>query len=235
MKILLWLLVFTLAARADFDAANRAFEAGYFREAKNGYLALVERGEWSANLFYNLGNTEARLGDVGRAMLNYERALALEPRHAEARANWQFLRSQSLAKFPPKTWREALFGALSFDGWLGVAVGSAWALLFCLAVPYARRQRLTAGGVFLFVLALCVGGCALAGAWLRAPELDAAIVVAKQAEARQAPADRATLVDVLPAGSRVCWRAERSGWVECDLPDGTRGWLPLTAVEKVRL
>jgi tetratricopeptide (TPR) repeat protein len=235
MKTLALLLLLGLLARADFDAANRAFDEGKFQEARESYQALVERGEWSANLFYNLGNAEARLGETGQAILQYERALALQPGHVEARANLQFLRGQALAKVRAKSWRDAAFGGLSFDAWLAVAAGCGWLLLIGLAASFARRRRLTAVGIFLAVLTLGAGGYAAVGAWLQAPELEAAIVVAKQAEARHAPADRAALADVLPAGSRVHWRAERSGWVECDLPDGGRGWLPRAAVEKVRL
>ena len=72
------------AAAGPFEAANRAYEQGRFSEAKIGYEKLVEAGEWSANLFYNLGNADHRLGAPGRAILDYERALALDPEYAPA-------------------------------------------------------------------------------------------------------------------------------------------------------
>jgi len=235
MRTLVLLLALVASALADFAAANRDYNEGRFKEAEQGYTALVERGEWSANLFYNLGNTEVRLSEPGRAMLNYERALALQPGHAEARANLKFLREQSTAKISPKTWRDSAFEMLTFGGWLVTAVASGWMLLFCFAIPLALRRRISVGGALLAVLSLCTCAYASAGAWLRAGELDAAVIVVKQVEARQAPADRAALADVLPAGSRVRWRAERSGWVECELPDGGSAWLPVAALERVRL
>jgi hypothetical protein len=235
VRALALLLLLAASTLADFDAANRAYDEGKFNEAKAGYEALAQRGEWSANLFYNLGNTEARVGEQGRAILNYERALALQPGHIEARANLKFLRDQSTAKTPPKKWRDATFGMLTFSGWLVAATVSGWVLLFCLALPFAFRRRMTPSAVFFAVVSLCCCATAAAGVGLQARELDVAVIVAKQVEARQAPADRAALADVLPAGSRVRWRAERSGWVECELPDGGIGWLPVASVEKVRL
>ena len=82
-----------LAGGGDFEGANQAYDQGKFSEAKAGYEKLAEAGEWSANLFYNLGNADYRLGATGRAMLDYERALALYPAHPEARANLAVLRN----------------------------------------------------------------------------------------------------------------------------------------------
>jgi len=49
------------------------------------------------NLFYDLGNAYFRTGDFGHAILNYERALALERHHPEATANLQIARDEAHA------------------------------------------------------------------------------------------------------------------------------------------
>ncbi|HWH90414.1 MAG TPA: hypothetical protein VNV64_01335, partial [Candidatus Binatia bacterium] len=41
---------------ADFTKANEEYAQGHFTEAISGYEALVSAGQWSANLFYDLGN-----------------------------------------------------------------------------------------------------------------------------------------------------------------------------------
>jgi len=61
----------------DFTKANEEYAQGQFTEAISGYEGLVRAGQWSANLFYDLGNAYFRTGEFGRAILNYERALAL--------------------------------------------------------------------------------------------------------------------------------------------------------------
>jgi tetratricopeptide (TPR) repeat protein len=231
------LLMLGLAVKAgtEFDAGNRAYDEGRFLEARQQYEAQVARGEWTANLFYNLGNANVRIGSPGLAMLSYERALVLQPSHTEARANLKFLREQSLAKVPALTWRDHAFGVLNFDGWLVAFSLAAWATIFMLVLPYARHRRLTASGAFFLVLALCAAGYAGCAAWETMRELDAGVVVAKQAEARQAPADRAALADVLPAGSRLRVMSVRGEWAYCELPGGGTGWLPSPAVQRVRL
>src|SRR6266705_2016565 len=75
-------------ADAEFTKANQDFAQGHFKEAITGYEALIRSGQWSANVFYDLGNAYFRTGDFGRSILNYERALALERHHPEATAFW---------------------------------------------------------------------------------------------------------------------------------------------------
>src|SRR5437016_4213136 len=82
---------------SDFAKANQDYAQGNFNEAISGYRTLVGSGQWSANLFYDLGNAYFRTGDFGRAILNYERALALERHHPEATANLQIARDEARA------------------------------------------------------------------------------------------------------------------------------------------
>src|SRR6266436_6055232 len=84
-------------AQTDFGKANQEYAQGHFKEAIAGYETLVRSGSLSANLFYNLGNAYFRTGDFGRAILNYERALALERHHPEAAANLQIARDEARA------------------------------------------------------------------------------------------------------------------------------------------
>src|SRR3954466_12084952 len=80
-----------------FGKANQAYAEGRFDEAASGYESLIRSGNWNANLFYDLGNARYRLGDFGQAILNYERALALDPRHPEADANLRLARDEARA------------------------------------------------------------------------------------------------------------------------------------------
>src|SRR5438874_11454261 len=86
-----WALFTTVSSAApndaQFEKANSEYMAGNFKEAISDYTTVVQSGEWSANLFYNLGNAYYRTGDYGRAILNYEWALRIDRQHPEAQAN----------------------------------------------------------------------------------------------------------------------------------------------------
>ena len=85
------------ADEGTFAKANQAYAEARFQEAAEGYESLVQSRQWSATLFYDLGNAYYRLGSFGKAILNYERALALDPRHPEAEANLRLARDEARA------------------------------------------------------------------------------------------------------------------------------------------
>jgi tetratricopeptide (TPR) repeat protein len=232
------LLAFVLLQKVgadEFDSGNQVYEQGKFAEARQEYERRVKSGATSANLFYNLGNTDYRLGSVGRAMLNYERALALNPRHPEARANLQLLYQQSGAKMLPASWIGKIAASQAADFWLIIAVATGWVMLFVLAFIFTNR-RSGNGGSWCFALAnAAVFALALGSLWIGARDQALAIIIVPQTEARLAPAASAGVAEALTAGSRVRVLSERGEWIYCELPGAGRGWIPHDALERLRL
>jgi tetratricopeptide (TPR) repeat protein len=221
-------------ATRDFTEGNQAYEAGKFDVAKKLYESAVAPGGYSANLFHNLGNAEYRLGESGRAMLNYERALALEPQHPEAKANLAFLRDRTGAKLEPRGRLDSLFAPFSPATFVWIATIAGWAALFSIAAAVFRRSG-RGGHVFRAVLAALVCGYGVHGV-LRARGFESlAVVVAKQTNGRLAPADSAAAQLALPAGSHVHILEDRGAWLYCVLPDRSRAWVESAAVERVKI
>ncbi|MBA3963334.1 MAG: tetratricopeptide repeat protein, partial [Chthoniobacterales bacterium] len=100
---------------AALASANTAYAAGRFPEAIKTYEGLVQDHHWSASLFYDLGNAYFRVGDFGRAILNYERALALNPVQPEAQANLRLVREQTRALELAPSWPEEHLAFLTID------------------------------------------------------------------------------------------------------------------------
>ena len=220
-------LVLTVFVRAgEFDEGNRLYDAGKFGEAKQAYEKLAGRGEWSANLFYNLGNAAFRSSAPGKAVLNYERALALDGSHAEARANLKWLREQTGAKMAPLRWWEYGYPIVPGDVFAVTAALAFWGGVFVLV-----GRRSFGWAAFAFLLAAYAG----LGVWRADLEAATAIITGKETSAKLAPADRAGLGEPLPEGSRVRVLSERGEWIYCALPGGGRGWIAEQALEKVRL
>ena len=229
----------TVSAQADeaIATANREYRAGNFRTAIEQYQTAVDAGARSAALFYNLGNASYRAGEVGRAILNYERALVLKPQHPEARANLHLAQDKARAlELKTMWWDQFIARATSNQLSIAAAVGF-WlaAFLFVGWWVMARRTpvRLTAA-----VLALLMGGVSMAA--LYAFETgrsgrDLAIVIRDKTEARVATADNAGSVLVLPPGSQITILSVRGDWIYAALPNDLRGWIPAGSAERVRL
>src|SRR6266496_1978160 len=128
-------------AQTDFDKANQEYAQGHFKEAIGGYERLARSGQWSANLFYDLGNAYFRTGDFGRAILNYERALALEQHHPEAAANLQIARDEARALEMQQSWPERYLQFASVNQYSIAAAVAFWVGAFCIVGLIFTRRR----------------------------------------------------------------------------------------------
>jgi tetratricopeptide (TPR) repeat protein len=248
MKPLLLLLAATMAASlnaseidsaadSEFAAGNKEFAAGRYGQAIERYDGLVRSGKFSASLFYNLGNAWSRNGDLGRAILNYERALALDPHHPEATTNLRIVRDQAraleLTRLPAERW----FAALTVNQDCVVAAIAFWVALFtATSISFARRRSGRRAIILaLALIALLVSVFAIYTAELGARGRRLAIVTAKKIEARLATADTSNSVLTLPPGSEIDVLSIRGEWIYAALPNRLRGWIPASSIEQVRL
>ena len=220
---------------ADFAKANREYVAEHYQAATEGYEALVRAGESNPALFYNLGNAWYRRGDRARAILNYERALALDPHHAEAKANLELVRDQARALELAPQWQDRFLSAINPAGYTWIAVVAFWVGLFSLVLFLFRRSAARAVAM-LCAFAVCAGAVyALYSIENGNRGASLAIVLGKNVEARLATADNANTVLALPPGSEITLLSTRGDWSYAALPNNLRGWIPTSSAELVRL
>ena len=233
------LSISSLSAQADSDfaKANRDFAQGHFKEAISGYEALIRDGQWTANVFYDLGNAYFRAGDFGRAILNYERALALAQHHPEATANLQIARDEAHALELQPSWPERYLQFATVNQYSVTAAVAFWVAAFCLAALIFTPRR-SAATISLLLVMLLVFAVAIFAIWQveRGSKGNAlAIVTGKDVQARLATADTANAVLALPPGSEVKILSTRGDWTYVALPNNLRGWIPAKNAEQVRL
>ena len=224
-------------ADAEFAKANQEFAQGHFKEAISGYEALIRAGQWSANAFYDLGNAYFRTGDFGHAILNYERALALERHHPEATANLQIARDEAHALEIPPSGPERYLQFASVNQYSIAAATAFWLAIFAIfALIFKRRRSARAIAVSiccLLVLAVAVYAIFTLERGSKGQAL--AVVTGKDVQARLATADTANSVLALPVGSEIKILSTRGDWIYAALPNNLRGWIPAKNAERVRL
>ena len=81
--------------------ANESYHEKDYQSAAKIFENLVTKGEENGYLFYNLGNTHMRLGNLGYAILNYLSAKTLLPRNENLNANLRYAISQTVDKINP--------------------------------------------------------------------------------------------------------------------------------------
>src|SRR5436190_9507947 len=224
-------------AEGDFTKANQEYAQGHFPEAISGYEAVVSAGKWSANLFYDLGNAYFRTGDFGHAILNYERALALERHHPEATANLQIARGEAHALELQQSWPERYLQFASVNQYCIAAAIAFWLAVFAIVMLiFARRRSVMLIATLIFCLLVGAGAIYAVYTMERGADGSAlAIVTGKDVQARLATADTANSVLALPPGSEIKILSSRGDWIYAALPNTLRGWIPAKNAEQVRL
>ena len=235
----LWLLCASILAAepsAQFAKANQEYAAGDFKAAIADYEALVRAGQDAANLFYNLGNAYFRKSDFGRAILNYERALALDPHHPEAEANVRIARDEARALELVPTRSDRLFAFANENQFVVTATIAFWIGIFSIVGWMIGRHR-SRGALALSILSLAIFAIAVVASYQLSDGKNGsglAVVTGDKVEARLATADNANRVLTLPAGSEIKIVSQRGDWIYAALPNNLRGWIPANSAEQVR-
>lgn len=234
MRILFLLLALVAMVHADdrFAKANEDYRNGRFREAAEQYEALLEKEGPRVAVLQNLGSSYHQLGENGRAILAFERALLLKPGDAVIEANLKLVRDRS-AVFPTRRddrWSK-LAGSLSRRSW------SMWVLAGAAMLPVAAILWVTRRSMRVATVLMAVAGALIStGAWWalgrNADVASLAIVVNDDAKVRFSPFESAGETGTLPAGREVRTGEERNGfrWVSMD-GGATEGWMKSRDVE----
>ena len=94
----------TFSSNTLEDATKAEGDSAYIKEdyaaAIQIYEALLKNGE-AADVYYNLGNSYYKIGEIAKAVLNYERALLLQPGNGDIRANLEVARAKTIDKVEP--------------------------------------------------------------------------------------------------------------------------------------
>lgn len=234
------------ALRRQMEQGNELYEAGKYSEAIQIYGILVDSGVDDASLYYNLGNAYYKAGDLGRAVLNYERAAQLQPRDADIRANLTLARTQKVDKFFDQ--QESLLNQLAVTTarWLNINEVATIAFLLWLIsaivwVLYRRRildrPRLREGLSYLLGLIAFLLVCAVVVLTVRITLMNnrpAAVIVAAEVDVLSGPGEQYVTEFTLHGGSKVSLIETRGQWSRLALPgEELQGWIPRDAMEPI--
>lgn len=213
----------------SFAQASSAIDAGNFEEAIARLGELIDSGEASASTYYNLGVAQHRAGLLGQAILNYERAAALDPNAADIRANLERARKDSALVETPAPWPLRLAKLLSASSWSAVGATGFFALgllaigraLRLIAWPKSGMRAAAAAAI----LATTLPAAALAV--LHDDARDRAIVTAADASLRVSPFEASKSITSLTPGRSLRTLPERQHgrYHLAELDSGQTGWV----------
>ena len=227
-----------------WNSANNAYVEGLWEDAISGYDMIAGLGLESAALYCNTGNAYFKSGNISKAILNYERALKLDPSYEDARYNLELSNNMIQDRIDPvpdfilKVWAKDLCWLMDSDGWavafiIMFALMLAMILLFVLSPSVAGRRTGFFTGIVFLLLAVMSLSFSL---WQKNDYMkaDKAIVMRPVSSVKSSPSSEASQdLFVLHEGTKVDILDQVGSWSNIELADGRQGWIRTFDIEKI--
>ena len=236
---------FTSAYQVDEFMAQGGeyFRNGEYEKAIATYEKILNDDYEGAVLYYNLANSYYRIGKLGYAILNYERALKLSPNDEDTKHNLAFAnlstidRIQPLPKFFIFDIWETILGFFSVKGW-SYAVYFIYILLLLIIAFYFFAKTILQQKVILFsglgvliLLALTIS--LLVVKVNRETTEKNGVIIVQSVTVKTSPDLNSTDTFVIHEGLKVRLEDRLDDWTKIRLADGKIGWLLTENVEKI--
>jgi tetratricopeptide (TPR) repeat protein len=216
--------------------ANQMYTKENFKAADSLYQLVLNEEGVSAAVYYNLGNTKYKLGEIAPAILNYERALKLDPNNEDILFNLEMAQHKTtdkiehLDKFFLEEWNKSIQGLFSSDGWSYLTIICFIALLTGIALYFfgknnALRKIAFFGSIlllFVFIISFVYAKEQKDAQIIH----DTAIIFAPSVTCKGSPDAGGTDLFLLHEGTKVNVKSKLNGWVEIQMMDGNVGWIP---------
>jgi len=217
-------LGFAADQQTPFEQANTVFAQKDYGHAASDYQAVIARQGFSAPVLFDLANAYYKDGNVGLAIVNYERAQLLAPSDADIAFNLHVARAKAGLADRPIPWfeRAARFLSLNTLSWLSAA-----AILFIGAGIVARQLtgRDRFGWRAGMIASVCLLLATILAVGLRWSELSQAVVTVKNTSVYISPVTVGQPLYNLAEGQTVAVCKTHGDFVLVEMSDGHRGWV----------
>ncbi|HEX2962101.1 MAG TPA: tetratricopeptide repeat protein [Ignavibacteriales bacterium] len=243
--LVLFSMKFTYASEEEnlMQKANSFYQQGSYDKAIEIYQKIVSDGYSGKELYYNLGNSYFKVGMIGYAILNYEKAQKISPNDEDVAYNLKIANARTVDKIEamPKIflvrWWEELLNLFSVNGW---TLFSYFVYLTFLAIIgwyfFARRQALQKW--------ILISGLAFAAVFLLSIVIlisrynydngkEYAVVTQSSVTVKLSPDEHSGDAFIVHEGIKVSLEDKVDSWVKVKLADGKVGWLSEGEMKKI--
>lgn len=244
-KILFFLFIFCACVAHAQEEAIKEAEAAYtqenYEEAVQKYESILTNHGESSQIYYNLGNAYYKSGQIAPAILNYERALLLDPGDSDIRFNLQLAKQRAVDRIEPvdefflKNWFHSVQGMGATDSWAKLGIFSFLIFIGCLLLFFfSRRIRLKKAGFYLGIVFLII--VVFSNIFARNQKNERinrteAIVFSPTVTVKSSPDASGTDLFILHEGTKVSVKSTLGEWNEIESEDGNVGWMPVKDIQ----
>ena len=213
--------------------ADSLYNKEQYDKAAEIYSYIIDHQGTAPELYYNLGNCYFRLDSIALAILNYERALKLDPSDSDTRNNLSIARSKIKDKstepseFFILAWWYSIVNKFSMTFWkiLGFIF-----FLITLAgiITYSITDKHKNIVKYIFISSFVLSIIFNLAAWYQynlGIDNKAAIVTTEIVSVKSSPSSSSSDLFVLHSGSRLTIIDNIKEWSEVRFEEGKEGWV----------
>lgn len=214
---------------------NNDYVNGDFESAIEKYHAVLDSGYQSPELFYNLGNAYFKSHKLTMALVEYERAILLDPNDEEIKYNLALARQyvvdeiDVLPELLLKKWYKTFITILTIDQWAFISLGAfILSLGLLLIYLFIRNMNLRKLSFWLSVALIVISVTTYVFAYHQKKNVydnDWAIILSPSVTIKGSPDNSGTDLFQLHEGTKVKIIDQLGDWREIKLSDGNVGWL----------
>jgi tetratricopeptide (TPR) repeat protein len=217
------------------DSANSAYSKGEFDKAIKGYETILASNQEAPEIYFNLGNAYYKSNNLSYAILNYERAIKLNPDNEDFNYNLKLAnqRVEDQVDAAPvlflTQWKNTLISLMTEKEWsqLCIILVVISLLLFALFIATKHRNYKQIGffgGVITIALSIATFFIANYKHQLTIRSNEA-IITAPSITVTGSPNEKGTKLFIIHEGIKVNIKQEEAEWVEIKIANGNTGWV----------
>lgn len=230
-------LISLAQSNVAFEQGNTLYNEGKYQEAISIYESIIDNGQHSAEMYYNLGNAYYKLNSIAPSIYYFEKALKLAPKDKYIQNNLAFARNMTVdaIEVVPEVGLNRIMKSIihmfSFDNWAMLSVGFSIAFVLLFLMYYfsysTGRKRLlflssfTSLGLMFIALFFAFQNYSL-------DKYDKpAIVFSQESQVKTEPNLRSENAFFLHEGTKVqMLESYDENWIKIKIADGKTGWIP---------
>lgn len=240
---LLYIPVSFAQSNNSFEAGAAAFAKGDFKNAIKSYEAILAEGKDGEAVYYNLGNSYYKDNQLGKAILNYERALLLNPGDENAMKNLQIAKHKVKGEIDPvppfflRAWWNSTRNALGANIWGIIALLLFWGAmaglsLWQLGKDKDQKKKGFLAGVGLLLLTIIPLSLAWS-AYQYQKNTNEGILIRTTASLKSGAAEDSKEIRIIHEGTRLELMDQINIWHKVRLENGEIGWLDEKSFEEI--
>lgn len=231
--------VFPIGINSAFASGNEYYENGEYQKALEVYLEIADRTcNWK--LFYNIGNSYFKTGDIVRSKINYLKAERLKPFNKSIKQNLRIidgLLDNKVRLSDPDFITKTL---MRFESFLTINVLSILILITLFIFSYFTFKLIRAGRIKSYVYGILISFLLLLLLFIyhihrvNSFQNDKyAVIVVPNSQLRSGPGEENTTLFEINPGVTIRIIDEHRDWVQITASTEIAGWIEIKNIEKI--